>query len=154
MTQGYIYKLVCLDENIKDTYIGSCWNMCSRHYEHKSRCHNEKSKKYNTPVYQFIREHGGWDNWGMETIEICDCRDKRHLETVEQFYIDVEGGIGFLLNEKDAVQDKEQRKINDSICKSKPKQCECGIMSTSRNLAQHKKSKRHIKKMVSSSFGT
>ena len=150
MTQGYIYKLVCKDETVKDTYIGSTWDMCKRNVYHKSYCYNKINPEYNTPVYKFIREHGDWDNWYMKTIEICECRDTRHLETVEQFYIDVHGGVDFLLNYKDAIEDKEQRREKQIISNKEPKQCECGVFISRRNLAQHKKSKKHKDRMSSS----
>ena len=156
MTQGVIYRLVCKDENIKDTYIGSCDDMHKRHICHKNKCNNSKTKQYNTPVYKFIREHGGIDNWDMELIEECECRDTRHLETVEQFYIDVEGGIEFLLNEQDAIQDNEKNKIikhESSIncarrhIDNKDFYCECCDHAFRNNsqLQRHYNTKRHIK---------
>jgi len=162
MREGYIYKLVCLDENIKDMYIGSCWNMCIRYSRHKSNCYNENVKEHNYTVYQFIREHGGWDNWGMETIDISDFRDTNHLRNVEQFYIDVHGGIDFLLNDRDAVMDKEQYRIKNNKINSNIKQrhidnkdfyCECCDYALDSNYAlqRHYKTDKHINKMASSS---
>ena len=115
MPPGYIYKLVCRDENVKDTYIGSCWNMYRRNDSHKSRCHNNKSEKYNYPVYQFIRENGGYENWGMVRLDWVECEDNNELRECEQHYIDIHGGIDFLLNQKDAFEDKEQRIEKNNI---------------------------------------
>lgn len=63
----YIYKIVCKDINIKECYVGHTTNFTNRKHIHK---HDSVSKK--AKVYQFIRENGGWDNWDMILIEICD----------------------------------------------------------------------------------
>ena len=65
-----IYKIVCNDLNITDTYVGHTTNFVRRKCQHKSSCTNEKSKCYNLKVYQTIRANGGWDNWTM--IQICE----------------------------------------------------------------------------------
>jgi len=158
MPTGYIYKLVCLDKTITDTYIGSCWDITVRKTKHKSSCNTKTSKDYKYPVYKFIREHGGWANWNIEMIEECECRDKRHRETVEQFYIDVHGGIDFLLNQHDAIRDEEKirekqyinKKINKKRyyenTKEKKQQkfvCECGGRYTHQHRSTHNKSLKH-----------
>ena len=64
---AFVYKLWCLD--VKDHYIGSTQNVRSRKYQHKTACNNPNDAKYNRYVYQFIREHGGFDAWDLEIIE-------------------------------------------------------------------------------------
>jgi hypothetical protein len=55
---------------------------------HKSNCNNEKDKKYNFNVYQFIRENGGFQNWDVVMHEqLVDCNDKETLRKRERFYI-------------------------------------------------------------------
>tara|TARA_R110000787_G_C13161852_1_gene419691 strand:+ start:94 stop:579 length:486 start_codon:yes stop_codon:yes gene_type:complete len=103
-----------VNPTIQERYVGSCWDTHKRNTKHKSSCHNTKSKKYNYPVYKFIRENGGYDNWYMETLDCVDCEDHELVE-YEQHYIDIHGGIDFLLNDHDAVQDKEQRKEKMNI---------------------------------------
>ena len=71
-----IYKIVCNDLTIKDCYIGHTINMTKRKCVHKSRCHNEKAKHYNTKIYKIIRQNGGWSNWSMILVEKFPCRDK------------------------------------------------------------------------------
>ena len=58
-TNTIIYKLVCIDINIKELYVGHTTNFTKRKYAHKYGCNNETSKKYNLHVYQFIRNNGG-----------------------------------------------------------------------------------------------
>jgi hypothetical protein len=84
-----IYKLKHnLDYDDLNIYIGSTTNFRGRKYEHKSNCNNEKSKKYNIPVYQFIRDNGGWEEWVMIQIEPYSCYSKKELETRERYHID------------------------------------------------------------------
>lgn len=82
------YKLCCKDPNIKQIYIGSTCNFRSRKRGHKSSCINEKSKKYNLYVYQFIRNNGNWENWDMIEIEPYPCSNKREKETRERYWIE------------------------------------------------------------------
>lgn len=71
-----IYKLECSDNDITDIYIGSTCNFNRRKTEHKSICNNSEDKKYNLFVYQYIRDHGGFDNWNMLLIEKYSCNNK------------------------------------------------------------------------------
>ena len=84
---GSVYKIVSKDENINEIYVGSSVNFKSRLQSHKCDCYNVKRNNYNSKVYQFIREHGGWDNWNMIKIIDIDCEDKSELRYYEQLYI-------------------------------------------------------------------
>jgi hypothetical protein len=84
-----IYEIVCKDVNITERYIGSTTNLIQRRKEHKNCCNNEKGKKYNTFVYQFIRDNGSFENWDVVLIEqLIDCQDKQNLHKRERYYID------------------------------------------------------------------
>jgi len=89
------YKLCCNDPVITDIYIGHTTNFTRRKSEHKSRCNNVTSRDYSIYVYQFIRYHGGFDNWSM--IELCttQCENKRDAERIERQYIE---DVGATLN--------------------------------------------------------
>ena len=84
---GSVYKIICKDENINEIYVGSSVDFKSRLSSHKCDCYNVKRNNYNSKVYQFIREHGGWDNWNMIKIIDVDCEDKSELRYYEQLYI-------------------------------------------------------------------
>lgn len=64
MPTYFIYKIYCLDENIKDIYIGSTMNVNRRRHHHK-----KNSLEMNEKKYIIIRDNGGWDNWKMVCIE-------------------------------------------------------------------------------------
>jgi hypothetical protein len=82
-SKGFIYKLCCLDVNVKEIYIGSSTNFKQRKKNHKSGCNNEKNKSYNSYKYKFIRDNGGWSNWTMIELYKYPCNDKRELECEE-----------------------------------------------------------------------
>jgi len=67
--------------------VGHTTDFTKRKCKHKSSCNNENNKNYNCYVYQFIREHGGWDNWSMVQIEEYPCKNKREAEARETYWM-------------------------------------------------------------------
>ena len=64
-----VYKIMSLDPEIDDVYVGSTCAFRKRKHDHKKNCCNESSKEYNRYVYHFIRNNGGWDNWSMVVVK-------------------------------------------------------------------------------------
>ena len=85
---GTIYKIVCKDGSITDCYVGSTTNHSKRKSQHKSACNNEKDKRYNLPVYRFIRDNGGWDNWEFVLLEDYPCNKKKQLNIRERYWFE------------------------------------------------------------------
>ena len=81
-----IYKLVCLDTTYPEVYVGSTTCFKQRKYDHKSKCYNEKHREYNYKIYQYIREHGGFENFTMIEIEKFPCENSRQLEAREEYW--------------------------------------------------------------------
>lgn len=81
-----IYKLVCLDTTFPEVYVGSTTCFKQRKSKHKSNCYNENAKHYNFKVYQFMREHGGFENFAMVEIEKYPCENGRELEAREEHW--------------------------------------------------------------------
>ena len=105
-----IYKLCCKDPTITEIYIGSTTSFRARKCGHKTACTNEKSKAYNYYVYQFIRDHGCWDNWDMIQIETRCADDKHELLSYERLWIEE---LGASLNKNIPTRTmKEYRKEN------------------------------------------
>jgi len=79
-----IYKICCLDLLIKDIYVGHTTNFNKRKNNHK------KSVSSDNPVYvyQFIRKHGGWDNWEMVEIEKYSCNDSNEAHKRERYWLE------------------------------------------------------------------
>jgi hypothetical protein len=86
-SKGLIYKLCCKDTSIKEIYVGSTTNFTQRKKTHKSCCNKETSRGYNYPVYKFIRENGGWDNWDMVLIEFYPCETELELGRRENYFM-------------------------------------------------------------------
>jgi hypothetical protein len=86
--QTIIYKLCCKNISITEIYVGHTTNFTKRKNCHSSSCNNEKQKEYNYPVYQFIRENGGWDNWTMILIEEYSCDNKLQASQRERYWLE------------------------------------------------------------------
>ena len=82
-----IYIIKCLEQTITDAYVGHTTNFYRRKIEHKTKCNNIKCKSYNINVYQFIRSHGGWNNWQIKLIKNYNCKDKLEAGERENFHL-------------------------------------------------------------------
>jgi hypothetical protein len=82
-----IYKIVCKDLDISDTYVGHTTNFIKRKHQHKDGCSYEfKSKKQNLLIYESIKNNGGWDNWDMIEIEKYPCNDANEARARERYW--------------------------------------------------------------------
>ncbi len=104
-SKAIIYKLVCKDFNISDIYVGSTCNFNRRKTQHKSTCYNEKDKNYNSRVYEFIRNNGGFDNWDMIMVEEYSCENKRQKEKRERFWME---SLKSTLNERNPSRSRKE----------------------------------------------
>jgi len=100
-----IYKIVCKDTSITDCYVGSTVVFKSRTKQHKSSCNNENDKNHNMNVYEFIREHGGWDNWIVILVEKVNVNDSYELHKEERKYIEQ---LNATLNQKIPTRNKKE----------------------------------------------
>jgi hypothetical protein len=82
------YRIVCNDLNIKDCYVGHTTNFIKRKQCHKNCCNDENNKSYNLKVYQYIREHNGWNNWSMIMIEQISCENHNEACKLERKFIE------------------------------------------------------------------
>jgi hypothetical protein len=141
---GTIYKLVCSDILITECYVGSTENFIIRKSHHKSICNNVKCKHYNFPVYQFIREHGGWDNWLMVSVEVINFDIRRELATRERHWVET---LQATLNKQVPNRDKKQyHKDNIEVIhqyKNQKHECPCGGRYTTAHLIRHGKTTKH-----------
>ncbi len=72
-----IYKIYSKDN--KYVYVGSTKNLNDRTTKHIHCSKNKNSKKYNSKVYETIRENGGWNEFIIEKIEEMYCNKKDAL---------------------------------------------------------------------------
>lgn len=78
-----VYQIRCKDEAVKDTYVGHTKNFPERQLQHKYNCEQMWNKN---KLYTCIRAHGGWNNWEMVQLEICNCKDLTEARMKEQEY--------------------------------------------------------------------
>jgi len=84
-----IYKIVCNDLNVKDTYVGHTTDFIKRKATHKSHCINENDTKHNLKVYKMIRDNGNWNNWSMIEIEKYPCGDSNEACSRERYWYEL-----------------------------------------------------------------
>jgi len=88
-TKAVIYKLVCRDPLVTEKYVGSTTDLTKRRSDHKSHCNNPNANNYNYFVYQFIRSHGGFENWEVVSIEnVVDCLNSDMLRARERYWFE------------------------------------------------------------------
>ena len=168
MKTAIIYKIICKDENIKEMYIGSTFNLNQRINEHKRHYKYDRSK--NIKLYKFIKD---FENFKFEILETFECETKRQKEQKEQEYINkflpslntqkayiteeykkernknnsknhyAENKEKELLRRKEYQERPEiKQKIKDR--RSQVIQCQCGTNYTYGHKSRHLKSKKHI----------
>ncbi len=104
MNTSDIYKLRANNPEIKDFYVGSSVSIWGRFLLHRKACSDLNNRQYNSPLYIFIRENGGIENWTCELLAQCE----RHLQRqTEQEWIDK---LKPTLNTRRASTNKEQAK--------------------------------------------
>ena len=81
-----IYKISCKDSKVKHVYVGYTTNFIQRKYFHKNNCINHEATNYDDRLYAVIRKHGGWENWKMENVHVCNCEDYNAAKKVTQEY--------------------------------------------------------------------
>ncbi len=75
-----IYKIHCLNPDVKDIYVGHTTNFTKRKYHHKIDCNNGKKLR----IYNIIRDNGGWENWDMIELAKYNCKDSVEARIKEQ----------------------------------------------------------------------
>jgi hypothetical protein len=102
-----IYKIICLDTEVKEFYVGHTTNKKQR-----EKCHRDRSNpnhcKSKMKLYDFIINHGGWDRFYIEVIEEYPCTNVKEARTREQYWITE---LKPELNDKAEVITDEQRRL-------------------------------------------
>ena len=135
---GVIYKLYCQDTAITDLYVGSTCSYKKRIQSHKARCTNPNSHGYNIPLYQFIRDHGGWNNWKVAELEKYSCLSRKELMERESSYFTL---LSPSLNKN--INSNDRREELKLLAKSRIT-CDCGLDYSYSHKTEHFKSKNHL----------
>ena len=117
------YKIVCLDLDIKECYVGHTTNFTNRKSEHKRTSLNEKHKSHTVYLYRYIREHGGWGNWDMVMIEQCKCDNRLEALKKERDYMELlKASLNSLKPTTRTTETQEDIDIADQSAVEKTKQ--------------------------------
>ena len=82
-----IYKLVHKDDlENENVYVGHTTNWTQRKKEHKSSISSLNPRKNSIKLYQFIRDHGGWDKLIMVWLEDFPCGGKHEACARERYW--------------------------------------------------------------------
>ena len=152
-----VYKIMSLDPEIDDIFVGSTTAFRKRKHDHKKNCCNESSKEYKRYVYQFIRNNGGWDNWSMVVVKAYpDITSKMELLNKEMKWrkklkasLNIKITIMQELTEEESKKEwrKWLRKLDPAYYAREKIKCECGCMIGRSNISHHRKSKKHLELM-------
>lgn len=102
-----IYKIICLDTEVKEFYVGHTTNKKQREKSHRQNS-NPNHCKSKMKLYDFIINHGGWERFYIEVIEEYACTNFIEARTREQYWITE---LKPELNSKDEVITDEQRRL-------------------------------------------
>lgn len=135
-----IYKICCKDKTITDCYVGRTSNFEERKKRHKSNCNSIINHyKHNYKVYQFIREHNGFENWTFEVLETCDELTKsKELERKWYELLNPTLNTFYPNRTERETKDASINKNRESII------CECGGRIAYWHKNRHLKTKKHL----------
>ena len=81
------YKIVCNDANITDLFVGHTNDVHRRNETQLMECTNMRCNAYNTPINQFIRNNGGWDNFKLVVIDHVSCHTLLEVLQLKRIHI-------------------------------------------------------------------
>ncbi len=143
-----IYKIVCNDLHIKDSYVGHTTAFNKRKNCHKHNAICDDSVQGRLLIYRVIRNHGGWENWSMIEIEKYPCNDNNEATSRERYWFELlnstlntqvpsrsgnESALAYQRNNKEAIMIKMKEKFD----------CDCGGKYTKNHALRHSKSINH-----------
>lgn len=140
----YIYRIYCVDQNIKEFYIGSttAGNYFARRRLHKCLTHKEDKRGCDSKLYTFMRNNGGWVRWQMEIIRKYDCVDTEAQMKKER---EVKDLMNPELNSINPARTEAEKKAQKKKFSSKKNQCNiCNGLFTSGNKAAHCNTVKHL----------
>ena len=148
-----VYKLCCDDPEITDIYVGSTCNFKMRKWNHKSSCCNPNDYKHNRYVYQFIREHGGWDAWSMILVKkyphVVDNQEllMKERKWITKLNATLKKRVPCVILELGKTEYHKQRYEKNKEHLTEKIKCDCGCMTGRNNISHHRKTQKHIRLM-------
>jgi len=138
------YKIVCIDEAVDFSYVGSTRNLHARKNDHRTCCNNPKGKKYNSKKYQIIRANGGWENFKFVEIGQREQITKREAEHIEEEYrVNLKANMNGVRCYVTEEQAKEQKKQANKEYNQNNKEKMSEYYQTNKEQIKEKKKKYH-----------
>ena len=141
----FFYKITCREKDNKACYIGKTKNYAIRYSTHKSY-----SKHSNIKLYQYIREHGGFENFKIEIIHKCICDEKSSI-FLELHFINDYRNKGFEMLNIQVPNTYPKQEYNIMKCQEHyavNTDCECGWVGSKMNYCKHLKNSIKHKKYL------
>lgn len=136
-----IYKIICLDTEVKEFYVGHTTNKKQREKCHRDNCNpNHCKSKYK--LYDFIINHGGWERFYIEVIEEYPCTNVKEARTREQYWITE---LKPELNDKAEVITDEERRLKKAEWKRNSVSHHAYNLNYAKNLTPEQKQRKSEK---------
>lgn len=135
-----------IDDKTYD-YIGSTNCLRQRFSEHNSRVKNDKCNDYLKPLYLFIRNNGGWENWFHEILEILPkTTTETELFDIENKYINLlKPNLNYHTVPNRSLEERLQTKLD----RNQSKACDCGGRYSYNSKNHHIKTNKHQEFLIS-----
>lgn len=154
-----VYAIRCKDPKITSNYVGMTCDFYARLKNHKCACTKEGHKYYAKHMYQFMREHGGWEGWEAEVLEEFHCENRKQAGDVERKWLDALGGTlnhnvpgrtskeyraETYAEDPDYYREKSKAAYHAN---KKPVLCECGTVVIDKGFKAHLRTRKHARLM-------
>ena len=128
-----VYKLYCIDNKIKDIFIGSGISLKLIESKHKNGCQKWMNSEYNKKVHKFIRENGDWSQWKIKIIRQNKNIDRYELmNKTKKYILKYEPS----LNEKEVARSYREDNLQSVAC-------ECGCVISRKSVKADQKCYKH-----------
>ena len=148
-SQATIYNIRHV-ETRQVIYVGSTCSFATRVRGHKSKCNNPTSNSHHIPVYQFIRDNGGWGAYHVVPVSHHNLQNKVELQILEQAEIDKYNDLknANYAKRTKAEYDKQYYLTNAaaiSVDRFTKDRCGCGCIGSRKHIAAHRKTAKHLR---------
>lgn len=84
-----IYMICCDDLNVRKFFMMYTTNVQNTSCLFKANCIHNYAQSYYSPMYRYIRNHGGYENWSIVIVEEFPCDDLIDLRERTFYWDDI-----------------------------------------------------------------
>mgnify|MGYP003653880385 FL=1 len=149
---GFIYKIICKDKTITDSYIGKCKYLEERIRVHK--CYSKPTSRLShLPIYKCMNNNGGFSNWEFIILEEF-IYDEKTSSQKERYYYDLyKPNLNIHTPNRTpaesnyAYSQTQTSKQSRHIRKVEKITCLCGAIVSRGSMTEHLKRSKHLNNM-------